>query len=1472
MPLPRLYGRAQERFGHRRSTFGAPTLSDSYADTRTVLSGNDESTIEPPQSPWRGLENFLLGASQSIEHATWSDDEESVDETHDGVNFFKPYPLDVSNSAESVGAYTYESYSIEGPNQPSATGNHKRVASDPVQGASRVYAAPGGVFGFSAPQTKTITAADWQRHRSETPLSLPPISPTGNPVVLRHPPCFREEAKLKEAKLKKAIKKTPNPKQVQPPLYNLSTNQEEEHLQQKTADPSSPCGTILPIWSLEEQEIIFEDMETALCDDPNLWSNPTESRNSKDTKLKQELCGNLCYSGKEDADSLGREADAKQSDSGKSVNSAKRRGLLSRMKPKAAVKVYRKFQETSDKYLRNEPDKSTPAIDTRQCEEDAREMDIVDRPSLASDPLRRAIVSPRETADAPQRQRMSPPWRQRVSPPPTLTMSVETQDRQAPSPKREDLDSPRKNLLRTRIPRFPTSPVSPLSDKGASNVRIVAPGVEDTEDIEVAERSPRMLARAFKTSKVSPDDPTPKTRLGLPSVATSTSTDDDVDDSIELTIESLEFEVDDSIELTAENWQQSVSKWFDFPPTLPSIGENAEDDDSEGQETQMDSIGPEGSLPAYLPKSAVKSDKAALTLAAVATSVDKISPSKPDENLPEYLPKSAVKYDKAVMTLAAVATSVDIISPSKPDEHLFPKMNRMAKKNEQKVPKTFQAPTSPKVPTMKVRTASKKTPVTSTGATNSLPAEKKVSELSETSKERQVHSPFGLMGLKSKKKGSKSKPPLKGLGVSSVKPRNNASPPDSSKVESRTSAEKPRKNGLSPDSSKVERRVSSAKPRKKASPPDSSKVENRISSVKPRKNAPDSSKVERRVSSAKPRKNASPPDSSKVESKIPLRKYHSEPLQKPSELGCKIKAGDHQLSKVERIPSKLESDLQANQESAIVPDNTAVSHLKRAVTPKVIPNRTPSKNSPVVLYPILDFNPCHAELLLGGDGSINLLADDGSIISRLENKDSEPRNILPADSANDPGLHKADSKAKAQADKIDFDHGNIKSISIEQSLEGIEVEKTASTTPRIRRIMNPFGKKIPFRRNNPVSTQAAVQAPFRALLRGDKRKSERKQRKSERKRALEATMNKAMQASLKTDGALVQTAADSALGQTEGYLDHQKAVDQMVVTATDAVTDIATCRVFFEHDLFESCLKPRYAELPGRPVRPVRLEEGGSTIPVELPQTKPTIRKGRFSGGSTEEFTDQVQKLVEVDQQQSSEAVSSGTCFAGGLAATLQALTLNANCAANASPTASQGGHSLHTAKASNKYKEHEEEEKHESASVKWSLPSASRFKKSLEKDRKERERLERVKERLSRRVNNDLTLLHSERSMEKDRKEGERLEGVKEKLARRLTADLKLLALVERKKTALFSSDSAAIDTGSTGRSSKKSDKSFNTTLILKAIDDLVTRRMDEEAKIRNEAAAKESYFGNVLGGMFACSAPVPDEEPKSTKEMFEA
>jgi hypothetical protein len=48
----------------------------------------------------------------------------------------------------------------------------------------------------------------------------------------------------------------------------------------------------------------------------------------------------------------------------------------------------------------------------------------------------------------------------------------------------------------------------------------------------------------------------------------------------------------------------------------------------------------------------------------------------------------------------------------------------------------------------------------------------------------------------------------------------------------------------------------------------------------------------------------------------------------------------------------------------------------------------------------------------------------------------------------------------------------------------------------------------------------------------------------------------------------------------------------------------------------------------------------------------------------------------------------------------------------------------------------------------------------------------------------------------------------------------------------------------------------------------------MDEEEQKRKEAAAKEnsSYLGNVLGSMFACSAPVHDEEPKSTKTMYQA
>jgi hypothetical protein len=96
---------------------------------------------------------------------------------------------------------------------------------------------------------------------------------------------------------------------------------------------------------------------------------------------------------------------------------------------------------------------------------------------------------------------------------------------------------------------------------------------------------------------------------------------------------------------------------------------------------------------------------------------------------------------------------------------------------------------------------------------------------------------------------------------------------------------------------------------------------------------------------------------------------------------------------------QLDVDLTADSKSAIVPYNTAVSqpgclggqlHLKRAITPRAIPSRSPLKSPPIVLYPILDFNPCHAELLLGDDGSINLLGDDESIVSRLESKNHSP--------------------------------------------------------------------------------------------------------------------------------------------------------------------------------------------------------------------------------------------------------------------------------------------------------------------------------------------------------------------------------------------------------------------------------------------------------------------------------------------------
>jgi hypothetical protein len=97
--------------------------------------------------------------------------------------------------------------------------------------------------------------------------------------------------------------------------------------------------------------------------------------------------------------------------------------------------------------------------------------------------------------------------------------------------KREGPGFAEENVLRTRIPPpSPTSPLLTLIGQGA--VRIVAPGAEDERYRSCREKeSPRVrslprreaLARAFKTSKVSPATRLLKTKPGVHSVATSSA-------------------------------------------------------------------------------------------------------------------------------------------------------------------------------------------------------------------------------------------------------------------------------------------------------------------------------------------------------------------------------------------------------------------------------------------------------------------------------------------------------------------------------------------------------------------------------------------------------------------------------------------------------------------------------------------------------------------------------------------------------------------------------------------------------------------------------------------------------------------------------------------------------------------------------------------------------------------------------------
>jgi hypothetical protein len=202
-------------------THGA-SASYSY-DTLTLLSGDDESTIQQPlQSGWRELENYLYGDDrQSLDHTASggsTDDEETFDGTYDG-GFSSPVNADAESLTINSSIYTYgnESYSFEVP-------HHKPLSPKVEDAPYKVQVSPqygvGNIFNCSKPKpeegwqallskpkpellSKPKPEEGWQEllsNHSEPEYS--PISPTGNPVVLSYPPYYHQRKA-------KAIEETP---------------------------------------------------------------------------------------------------------------------------------------------------------------------------------------------------------------------------------------------------------------------------------------------------------------------------------------------------------------------------------------------------------------------------------------------------------------------------------------------------------------------------------------------------------------------------------------------------------------------------------------------------------------------------------------------------------------------------------------------------------------------------------------------------------------------------------------------------------------------------------------------------------------------------------------------------------------------------------------------------------------------------------------------------------------------------------------------------------------------------------------------------------------------------------------------------------------------------------------------------------------------------------------------------------------
>ena len=456
--------------------------------------------------------------------------------------------------------------------------------------------------------------------------------------------------------------------------------------------------------------------------------------------------------------------------------------------------------------------------------------------------------------------------------------------------------------------------------------------------------------------------------------------------------------------------------------------------------------------------------------------------------------------------------------------------------------------------------------------------------------------------------------------------------------------------------------------------------------------------------------------------------------------------------------------------------------LANAVKARIIGSADQPKDHTVILYPILDFNPCRTEIIFNKDNNVLSLQNEASLqemqhLATVTAEDIEKEVVKP--------------KAKSKHG----DAGNVAATAADSNLAK-KNQQTEGTFRRIRRrrLRNPFALLTPSRKGKVFA--ASTTKSDASTLQQDRSES--------------TTMEKA---------------------------------DENVTVTDESETKN---RVSFEQDTTGTCLESQlFGDATSEP----------ANIPGDLPRTKSAIRKGRFgilkapSLKTTDQpvMTEHSQRShtpspIENSHWDSPRAESSISRFSSAV----RLLSLKSRAAKSTDKGAAQ--HSVAATRESDMgYSQSTQKTTNHTplSEVVESLPSfpssrRSKHSKSTKSSSKTHSPVD-AGDKISRSTKGP-----SKASNQVD---------AGDKITRRLATDLKILSLIQEKKRMSSPTDSETLSDASTGeRRARRSRKSLETLLILRAVDGLVKQRMREAAAKKEEppkpslGSTMSDFFGGLM------------------------